>query len=308
MNTIILPSVAPEHKVFAGVFARRFPRAELYVTDAQYGFPLPYLGFPRSVRTLPPSSASSPGLWGGEFEHAVLTAKASRESVYQEAAFFHKPSGTLLLCDALIATNAEPPSILTSEPEYRRALLYHARDDPLERVVDSPEVRRKGWERIALFANFFMPGSLVSLPNDVWLSAAPKSPMPELGWAGVLPFTWRDSTAKAFERFSAGGRPVVAPIIQIILSRAPEATQEWVETVRSWDFTRVVPAHFDAPLPMKPADFATAFDFLKRGVNEVRFCDEDVAFIREALDGLPPDLALFDTKLGPLRGQKCGLL
>jgi len=39
----------------------------------------------------------------------------------------------------------------------------------------------------------------------------------------------------------------------------------------------------------------------------VRFCDEDVQFLREALDGLPPDLALFDTPLGPLRGKKCNL-
>ena len=36
-------------------------------------------------------------------------------------------------------------------------------------------------------------------------------------------------------------------------------------------------------------------------------CDEDVAFLREALDSLPPDLALYDTPLGPLRGKACGL-
>ena len=57
------------------------------------------------------------------------------------------------------------------------------------------------------------------LDTQTWLSAAPKSPMPELGWAGVLPFTWRPSTAKAFDKFSAGGALAVAPIIQIILSR-----------------------------------------------------------------------------------------
>ena len=35
----------------------------------------------------------------------------------------------------------------------------------------------------------------------------------------------------------------------------------------------------------------------------MRFCDEDVLFLREALEGLPPDLALFDTPLGSLRGR-----
>ena len=183
------------------------------------------------------------------------------------------------------------------------ALLYHARDDPLEKVEDTPEVRKKGWERIALFANFFMPGSLVTLENDVWLAAAPKSPMPELGWGGVLPFTWRESTHKAFEYFSADGKPVVAPIIQIILSRAPEASKAWIDTVTSWDFERVVPAHFDAPIAAGPAEFRATFDFIAKGKNEVRFCDEDVLFLREALEGLPPDLALFDTPLGSLRGR-----
>ena len=48
-----------------------------------------------------------------------------------------------MLCDAVISTSAEPPDILLSDPEYRRALLYHARDGPLEKVEDTPEVRRK---------------------------------------------------------------------------------------------------------------------------------------------------------------------
>ena len=33
---IVLPSVAPEHKVLAGPFAREFPKATLYATDRQY--------------------------------------------------------------------------------------------------------------------------------------------------------------------------------------------------------------------------------------------------------------------------------
>ena len=41
--------------------------------------------------------------------------------------------------------------------------------------------------------------------------------------------------------------------------------------------------------------------------SQVRFCDEDVEFIRSALDDLPPDLALFDTPLGSLRGTDCQL-
>ena len=35
--------------------------------------------------------------------------------------------------------------------------------------------------------------------------------------------------------------------------------------VTSWDFERVVPAHFDAPIAAGPKDLAAAFDFLATG-------------------------------------------
>ena len=134
--------------------------------------------------------------------------------------------------------------------------------------------------------------------------------MPELGWGGVLPFTWRPSTHAAFEAFSAGGAPTVAPIIQIIMSRAPDATRAWVDTVSAWPIKQAVPAHFDASLPMDGATFRKAFTFLDGATaNQGRFCDEDVRFLRESLEGLPDDLALFPTPLGEIRGRSgCGLL
>ncbi|KAL1514637.1 hypothetical protein AB1Y20_003730 [Prymnesium parvum] len=308
---IVLPSVAPEHKANAGPFARKFPEATFWTTDRQYSFPanLPptWLGLPRGAKTLPPSSTTD-GPLAGELDFEVLTAKASKESVFQEAAFYHRSSRSLFVCDSIISVTSTPPPILLCEPEYRRALLYHARDDPLEKVDDTEEVRCKGWKRIVLFANFFMPGSLMALDPDVWLSAAPKSPMPELGWAGVLPFTWRNSVDVAFDNFAAGGAPTVAPIIQIILSRAPEASLAWLDRVCSWNFERVVPCHFDAPLQLKPSSFREAFIFLDKGENTIRSCDEDIAYVRDSLEGLPPDLALFPTKLGALRGKQCALL
>lgn len=93
---IVLPSVAPEHKVNAGPFARKFPGAEFWMTDAQYSFPadLPrtWVGLPKNINILPESS-SAVGPLAGELDFEVLTAKASRESVYQEAAFYHRHAG-----------------------------------------------------------------------------------------------------------------------------------------------------------------------------------------------------------------------
>mmetsp|Transcript_19983 Transcript_19983/g.32507 ORF Transcript_19983/g.32507 Transcript_19983/m.32507 type:complete len:367 (-) Transcript_19983:86-1186(-) len=308
---IILPSVAVEHKVLAGPFARRFPKAEFYVTDKQYSFPVPlpnsYLGFPSWAKPLPPSSKGLPGLWDGEFEHEVLTVQPGVASMYQDAAFVHKPSKTLMVCDAVFAVTDEPPEIITSDPEYVRALLFHARDDPLETVPDTPEMRRKGWRRIVLLFNFFIPGSVQA---DIGLGPLLRlDPNFELGWGGWQPFAWREESAlESFKTYSANGKPALLPIIQIILNRGvgDGSLQRWLDTVRQWDFQRVVPAHLDGPLDIGPDQFVEPFQFATSGRNEIRFCDEDVALLREAEAGVL-NFSVFKTKLGYLRGTACKL-
>ena len=91
------------------------------------------------------------------------------------------------------------------------------------------------------------------------------------------PNTNQADTPRAFARFSQDGAPLVAPIIQIILSRAPDAAKAWVDTICSWPFETVIPAHFDSPIKATPATLRKAFAFLEKGENTVRFCDEDVA-------------------------------
>lgn len=310
---IVLPSVAVEHKVVAGAFARLFPSAEFYATDKQYSFPVPQLSFrdglPRWTKPLPTSSRDS-SMWGGEFEHEVLEVKPGPGSEYQDATFFHKPSKTLLLCDALYATDGEPPPILTSTPTLTRALLFHARDSPDELVEDTPEARRKGWRRIILLANFFFPGGAKVDLGLGPIATALKNINYPLGWGGWLPFNWREGMdVKAFEAYSAKGKPTIFSIIQIILARGDsgQATQRWVDKVKQWNFERVIPAHLDAPLAIGPSQFAETFDFIRSGRNQVRFCDEDVAFLRKAEETVL-SFSVFRSKLGPLRGNFCGLI
>ena len=105
------------------------------------------------------------------------------------------------------------------------------------------------------------------------------------GWGGWKPFTWGEGELKDFETFSAQGKPTVLPIIQIILSRGPEEVQRWLDVISKWDFKQVVPAHLDAKLNIGPDEFRQAFEFTRSGKNEVRFCDEDVQFLRKAEEG-----------------------
>ena len=306
---IVLPSVAVEHKVNAGPFARAFPTADFYAVDQQYSFPIPlpslFLGLPRWTKPLPRSSAGL-DLWGGEIEHEVLTVKPGPGSYFQDVALYHKPSKSLLLCDALLAVTDEPPEILTCEPEYTRALLFHARDDPLEVVQDSSAARRKGWRRIVLLFNFFIPGATQA---DIGLGPLRRldASFP-FGWGGWQPFTWRESEEASFTKYSANGKPTLLPIIQIILNRGvgDGSLRAWVKKVQRWPFERVVPAHLDAPLAIGPTQFAEPFDFARNGGNEVRFCDEDVALLREAENG-PLAFSVSRTSAGPLTGSSCNL-
>lgn len=75
-----------------------------------------------------------------------------------------------------------PPPILTSDPEYVRALLFHARDEAGQIPEDTPKNRRKGWRRIILYANFFIPGAAIADAGLGPVSVALKQPTYPLGW------------------------------------------------------------------------------------------------------------------------------
>ncbi|GFH45818.1 hypothetical protein CTEN210_02292 [Chaetoceros tenuissimus] len=310
VRDIILPSVAVEHKVNAGPFARAYPDANFYVCDKQYAFPLnlpnSFLGLPSWTKPLPRSSQGS-DIWGGELEHEVLTVKPGIGSMFQDVALYHKQSETMLVCDAVFAVTDEPPKILTEEEEYTRALLFHAKDSKDEIVEDTPENRKKGWRRIVLLFDFFFPGSGRGDLGPGPALEALKTPFYKDGWGGWKPFSWGPDEARDFEVFSAGGKPTVLPIIQIILSRGPEEMRRWLKVVTSWNFKRVVPMHLDAPLAITPTEFEDAFLFLKNDYNKVRFCDEDVEFLRKAEEG-PLNFSVYKTPLGTLRGEKCGIV
>ena len=234
---ILLPSVAVEHKVLAGPFARRFPNANLYIVDRQYSFPLNlpnrFLGLPSWAQPLPEANASSsnePSIFGPDIQYDIMTVQPGPGSMLQDVALLHKPSKTMLVCDAVLATTAEPRAILTDEPEYTRALLFHARDHPTEQPADTPDNRRKGWRRIVLLFNFFFPGAGTADLGWRPIVQALQTPGNPYGWGGWMPFQWKSPEAELvdFETYSQGGKPTLLPIIQIILARGPVAITKWL--------------------------------------------------------------------------------
>jgi hypothetical protein len=269
---VVLPTDAVEHKAYAGVFALNFKKASVWHTAGQYSYPLDlpmaFLGYPVGrTRALPTDPAAAP--WAtafpGELDYATLGPfKAKGVGGFGETAFFHKPTKTLLTVDAIVKIPTEPPAIMKEDP---RALIYHARDDFSQTVVDTPAVRLKGWKRVVLFGLYFMPEALTVVDTAQCFEDAKTTPpaMKSLGWNGLFPFEWNNKKVDAsFAKLQAGSGLLVAPILQtLILNRNPEKVLAWADRVAKWPFTRIVPCHLESPIQTTPADFRAAFGFLE---------------------------------------------
>ncbi len=264
---IILPTISGlEHKVFVGPFARRFPNAEVFVAPNQWSFPLnlplSWLGFPRKrTQVLPKDSSQTP--FASEFDYAVLGPIELGPGRFEEVAFFHKRSRTLLVTDSVLSVPEDPPAIVQLDPY---PLLFHAKDNAFDVVEDSEASRRKGWQRISLFAFYFQPSALEAIELGRSIGDAFKAPeRARKAYFGWFPFKWKNDWKQSFEALRGGGRLFVAPILQtLILNRAPLETLDWVNKVASWNFQRIIPCHFDSPIQADARQFRQAFAFLEK--------------------------------------------
>lgn len=263
---IILPTISGlEHKYFVPPFARRFPEALVYVAPDQWSFPvnlpLSWLGFPRKrTFVLPPHSSETP--FASQFDYQILPTIDLRSGYFSEVAFFDKSSQSLLATDSVVSISSEPPEVMNRDPY---PLLFHAKDDALQQIEDTPENRRKGWQRIALFAMYFQP-TVLSIPSwrKVFGNAFKASDRSSTNYFGLYPFQWREDWQQCFDSLSGNGRLFVAPILQaLIMNRAPQEVLAWADAIAQWDFQRIIPCHFTAPVAADARDFRASFTFLE---------------------------------------------
>ncbi|KYC36540.1 hypothetical protein WA1_43400 [Scytonema hofmannii PCC 7110] len=282
---IILPtSSGLEHKVFVGPFARRFPQAQVFVAPHQWSFPvdlpLSWLGFPSNRTQIIPKNSSLP--FADDFDCAVLDINLGR-GYFVEVALFHKRSRTLLLTDTILSVPEEPPAIVQLDPY---PLLFHAKDSALEAIDNNEANRRKGWQRISLFAIYFRPGELEMLEWGRMVRDALKAPdRSAKAYFGFFPFQWQQNWKYSFDTLRGGGRPFVAPILQtLILPQAPKQVLHWADKVATWDIHWIISCHFDSPIEASPEQFRQAFAFLEKqpsvGGNQP-LPEKDLRFIKE---------------------------
>jgi Domain of unknown function (DUF4336) len=286
---IILPTISGlEHKIFVGPFARSFPKAQVFVAPNQWSFPLnlplSWLGLPpKRTHVLPQQSSLTP--FATEFDYAILGPIELGPGRFEEVAFFHKPSRTLLVTDSVVSIPEEPPAIIQIDTY---PLLFHARDKAAEIITDSVENRRKGWQRIALFSMYFRP-SVLELPawSEVFRDAFKAKERSRKAYFGLYPFKWRQDWQGSFEALRGDGQLFVAPILQaLILNRAPKETIDWADTVASWEFEQVIPCHLDAPVTANGYQFRQAFRFLEQRLDGCALPEVDFQLLREIDSGL----------------------
>ncbi len=263
---IILPTISGvEHKVFVGPFERKFPQAQVFVAPDQWSFPinlpLSWLGLPRKrTHILPSDSSQTP--FAGQIDYAILDAIDLKLGLFSEVAFYDKRSRSLLVTDTIVSIPENPPQINQVDPY---PLLFHSRDKASDPLIDNYESRRKGWQRVALFAMYFQP-SVLGIPQwlKVFRDAFGASDRSKKAYFGLYPFEWQDNWQQCFNSLRGDGRLFVAPILQtLILNRAPKTTLMWADKIAQWDFQRIIPCHFDAPISAQPQQFRQAFYFLE---------------------------------------------
>ncbi|MGI8502587.1 MAG: DUF4336 domain-containing protein, partial [Hassallia sp.] len=290
---IILPTISGlEHKVFVGPFARYFANAQVFVAPEQWSFPvnlpLSWLGLP-SKRTslLPQDSSTAP--FAKDFDYAILGPIYFGPGKFAEVAFFHKRSHTLLVTDSVVSVPEEPPAIVQLDPY---PLLFHAKDKATDIVADNQLNRRKGWQRISLFALYFQPAVLeVPAWSEVFRNAFKAPERSKKAYFGLFPFQWKQNWKQSFDALRGNGRLFVAPILQtLILNRAPKETIDWADKIASWDFQQIIPCHFDAPIKAQPYQFRQAFSFLEKQYSDISSCyplpEEDFTLLKKIDAGL----------------------
>ena len=254
--TIVLPTASGlEHKLPLGPLARAFPDAEVWVCPGQWSFPIAlpssWLGIPAGrTRVLLDDGVPH----GDVCEWITLGPLDLGVGRFQEISCFHRPSGALLVTDALVGISAEPPALFDLDPI---PLLFHARERGDEPLLDTPEARRRGWARLVLFASYLRPEPLEVPPiAELLLHAFQPGLRTARAHFGLYPFRWRQDWHDAAKELIGDSQPLVqvAPVVErLVLPRALSAFVQWLQQIGRIDEMRwLVAAHYSAPIAFSP--------------------------------------------------------
>mmetsp|Transcript_6788 Transcript_6788/g.19647 ORF Transcript_6788/g.19647 Transcript_6788/m.19647 type:complete len:394 (-) Transcript_6788:89-1270(-) len=270
---LVVPTYALEHKVFAKDCLQRWPNAQLWTSQGQFSFPWRGAGdelvFGKAVDGVLGNAQTPEPPWRDEIDYRTLEGGTfsigGTPTTLSETAFFHKATKTLIVTDSVARISADVPPL--NDPDRLLLVSKRSTSDPMPE--DTPEARLAGWKKTALLVSYFFPEHEELDPDR----------------PGTVVWTdgWEDNFAALSEQL------IVPPVVRtLIYAQNPSRVKEWVDDVATiWDFEKIVPAHFEAPIAAGPSDLRRAFRFLDDPALDA-FPENDLA------RGLKPiaDLAL----------------
>ncbi|MEB3332955.1 MAG: DUF4336 domain-containing protein [Synechococcaceae cyanobacterium] len=269
VHAIVLPTASGlEHKLPVPALARAFPQAQVWVTPGQWSYPLQlplrWLGFPPG-RTLVLFEDGLPA--AAELEWLPLGPFDLGLGSFMEVACFDRARGVLLVTDALVAIPSGPPAVFDLDPT---PLLFHARERGDQPLQDSPAARRRGWQRLVLFANYLRPAPLRIPPllQVLRRSLAPGCRSPRCHF-GLYPFAWQEHWQADFQALVPADMPqiqVAAVLERLVFPRCRPAVVAWIRRLAGLTGVRqLIGAHYEAPVACGPGDLAALADRVETG-------------------------------------------
>ena len=266
VRSIVLPTASGlEHKLPVPAMARAFPAATVWVTARQWSYPLnlppAWLGFPPGrTRVLLEDGVPHPDQLCWEALGPLDLGLGS----FLEVACLDRASGALLVTDALVAIPPEPPPVFALDPT---PLLFHARERGCEPLVDDPERRRRGWQRLVLFASYLRPAPLDVPPlAEVLRDAFAPGCRDPRSHFGLYPFRWRQDWQREAEALMpAVPQPQVAAVLErLVFPRQRTALVAWLRLLAGREGIRwLVPAHYAAPVAIDGAGIGVLAEALE---------------------------------------------
>lgn len=252
LSIVLATSSGLEHKVPVAALARAFPKATVWVTDPQWSFPIQlpssWLGFPANrtkvlFRDGLPHQEQLSWVPLGPINLGLGT--------FHEIACIDQVTGSLLVTDALVSIPATPPTIFDLDPA---PLLFHGREKGSEAMIDTPEIRLKGWKRIVMFANFFRPDSVsIASLTDILSDAIAADQVNPRNHFALYPFRWNPSWEEQADQFFQQGNQIapfrLAPVLErLVFVRAKHFYLDWLRTLANYTtITNLISAHYSAP-------------------------------------------------------------
>ena len=250
VKAIVLPTASGlEHKISLPALARSFPKANIWICPGQWSFPiqlpLEWLGIPeKRTRTL-----FSDGLpYKDCCEWISLGPIDIGLGRFQEISCYHKASKCLIVTDALVGIDSDPPELFDLDPT---PLLFHSREKGSDLLEDSFEARKKGWKRLVLFASFLRPYMLKipSISEIIRNSFKPGLRNPKSHF-GIYHFSWQEGWEQSAKELIGSNKPLLqlAPVIErLIFPRAKDSFLEWLKQIDSIRGIKwLIPAHYNS--------------------------------------------------------------